>query len=177
MRAPKSFIIKIISTDDLLIHRPWILLEVGPETQSNVVVFDHSLHVACLSIDICIGPLSPEKNTTQDHKSEKNITECLHLIFDVAKGQKSIRHPVILDCECCTLRISSVVSWCFMWISSCRFMRSSRYIWTSCESAASLSRSSSSSTTYNGQKEFEHYSVENNNVLGDHLKTDLYPHS
>lgn len=51
------FLLLIQSICASLFHKPWILLEVGPETQCDVVIFDHSLHVACLSVDVVTGPL------------------------------------------------------------------------------------------------------------------------
>lgn len=37
--------------------KPWILLEVGPQTQCNVVIFHHSLHVACFGVNVLTGSL------------------------------------------------------------------------------------------------------------------------
>lgn len=117
-------------------NKPWNLIEVGPETQCNVVVFDHSLHVACLSADVFTGTLKPWTRRVLDlllycYYKSNCILMCYHRNNQVS----------------CTLRISSVARWCFEWISSCKFMRTFWYFWPSWGSVTSLRKSSNSSTS------------------------------
>lgn len=38
-------------------NKPGVLFEVCPQTQGDVVIFHHSLHVPCLGVRVHAGPL------------------------------------------------------------------------------------------------------------------------
>lgn len=56
-------------------HKPWVLLEVGPQTQCDVVIFQHGLHVARLGVCVRAGPLSARGKTLIDPKTPMHHSE------------------------------------------------------------------------------------------------------
>lgn len=141
---------------DVLSHKPWILLEVGPQTQCDIFIFHHSLHVACLGVDVRTGPLWAGRNTARKKTGmfPKSPSHRLGPCKNTNKQRVHIVTRCFVMCkyhyDSCTLRVSSVVRRCLEWISSCKFMSASWYFWTSCGCVTSLSRTSSSSISYKG---------------------------
>lgn len=108
-------------------NQPGVLLEVCPQTQGDVVIFHHGLHVPCLGVRVHAGPLPKMGRNIKWSPPEK--APCNHT-----------KH--LPGANGATLRISSVIRRCLWWTSSCRFMSSS---WCFRPSCGSLTNTSSSS--------------------------------
>lgn len=54
-------------------NKPGVLLEVCPQTQSDVVIFHHSLHVPRLSVRARTGPLPVTERTVNGPPPPKKV--------------------------------------------------------------------------------------------------------
>lgn len=104
--------------------------------------------VSMFALALCDQEHTRHKNNRNGSKKPSHTLFAVYSTFHtVTKCFAVCKHKNNYD----TLRISSVVRWCFEWISSCKFMRDSWYFRPSCGSVTSLSRLSSSSISCKGQ--------------------------